>query len=209
MGENLGLLGVPDDQIFELVTASYMATEPGTLIEIFLDGDDDPADATDADFTIPLNEGDTFFIPPAAFLPVGALAKTNKDVQLHAMTGDLGATYESRWAVVLPSTLWGNEYYLPVGTRLAGPPSADPTDVFVYNPNLDPAGAITVSCEAIGDCTDAAGGVQNSLVIGPGGIGRFRVPDGSGSRFSTENVSLGGALKLAAWYRTPLFFRFQ
>ena len=133
----------PSDEMFELVTGSYMAEEDNTAFSLFLDGSDDAGD--DADFTTTLNQGETLLIPLAFAVPVGALAITDKPVQLHAMTGDIGAIWESRWSVVLPNNLWDNEYFVPVSTRQTS--TTDPTDVFVFNPNST---SITVSCQATG-----------------------------------------------------------
>jgi uncharacterized repeat protein (TIGR01451 family) len=172
---------IPSDEMFELVTGSYMAQEDGTVLELFNDGVDDPGD--DADDTVSFDQGETFLIPLGFPVVAGALATTNKPVQLHAMTGDIGAIWESRWYVVLPNNLWDNEYFVPVSTRQTS--TTDPTDVFVFNPNST---SITVSCQALADCTDTSGATQNSLVIAAGDVGRFRVPNNSGSRFSGDGI---------------------
>lgn len=116
-------LGPSSDQIFELVDASYMAAEDGTTLELF-DPDGTPAG------TFTLNKGDSVLLPGVV---TGSRGVSNKPVQLHALTGDIGATYESRWALALDRERWGTEYYLPVSTRLID--TEDPTDVFLYNPH--------------------------------------------------------------------------
>ena len=166
VGENLGSLPTPveDDNMFELVTATYMAAEDNTKVELDVDNDG----ATDLDFI--LDQGESFLVDVNASFPVGSKATSNKPLQLHALTGDIGATYESRWAVVFPLDSWTDQYFVPVSTD-----TADPTDVFVYNP--DPNSAITVKWET------EAGLQPGDINVPARGVARVRIPNDSGARF--------------------------
>ena len=165
-------------EMFELVTSSIMAAEDGTVIDFDFDADGA------VDQTVNLDQGETFFSPLAEGFPLGNRASSNKPVQIHAITGDIGARWESRWAVVLPLDQWSDEYSLPVSTRESS--SADPTDVFLYNP--DPDNAITVSWET-------TGGAQTDVNVPARDMARVRIPDGpgandTGARFFTADNSV-------------------
>jgi len=151
-------------EMFELVTSSIMAAEDDTVIDFDFD-----ANGT-TDLTVNLDQGETFFSPLAEGFPLGNRAVSNKPVQIHAITGDIGARWESRWAVVLPLDQWSDEYSLPVSTRESS--SADPTDVFLYNP--DPDNAIMVSWET-------TAGAQADVNVPARGMARVRIPDGPGA----------------------------
>ena len=164
------------DNMFELVTASIMAMEDDTVITFDFDGMGGPPD-----LTVNLDQGESFLSPLAEGFPVGNKASSNKPVQVHAITGDIGTKWESRWAVVLPTEIWSDEYFLPVSTRRSN--SADPTDVFIYNP--DPAGAIEVTWEAIG-----AGATVN---VPSRGVTRIQIPNGPGANDTGSNFRSTGA----------------
>ena len=165
-------------EMFELVTSSIMAAEDGTVVDFDFD-----ANGT-TDLSVNLDQGETFFSPLADGFPLGNRASSNKPIQVHAITGDIGARWESRWAVVLPLDQWSDEYSLPVSTRESS--SADPTDVFLYNP--DPDNAITVSWET-------TAGAQTDVNVPARDMARVRIPDGpgandTGARFFTADNSV-------------------
>ena len=165
-------------EMFELVTSSIMAAEDGTVVDFDFD-----ANGT-TDLTVNLDQGDTFFSPLADGFPLGNRASSNKPIQVHAITGDIGVRWESRWAVVLPLDQWSDEYSLPVSTRESS--TEDPTDVFLYNP--DPNNAITVSWET-------TAGAQPNVNVPARGMARVRIPDGpgandTGTRFFTADNSV-------------------
>jgi hypothetical protein len=152
------------DEIFELVDASYMAAEDGTELQL-VDPLGNPVGAP-----IPLNKGESVLIPNVA---TGSSAVSNKPVQLHALTGDIGATCESRWALALDRGRWGTEYYLPVSTRNIVGSAEDPTDVFLYNPH---GSTLTVEWET-------TFGPEADVLIGTDSVARVRMPNGTGARF--------------------------
>ncbi len=92
----------------------------------------------------------------------------NRPVQVHLITGDIGANYESRWYLVPPTSSWSSEYYSPVGTAADG----DATFIFVYNPQ---AFAITVNYETLTG--------TGNFDVDPGGVYRFQMPASSGAHF--------------------------
>ena len=167
------------DNMFELVTASLMAMEDDTVISFDFDGLGGPPD-----LVVELDQGESFLSPLAEGFPVGNKASSNKPIQVHAITGDIDTKWESRWAVVLPTEIWSDEYYLPVSTRRED--TADPTDVFLYNP--DPAAAIEVTWQALG-----GGG---TVMVPSRGVTRIAIPNGpgandTGSHFKSSGGSAG------------------
>ncbi len=92
----------------------------------------------------------------------------DKPVQVHLITGDVGAKYESRWFLVYPTTRWSSDYYTPVGTSSNG----DVGYVFAFNPS---ASSITVNYETLT-------GTGNFAVAG-NSASRFQIPVSSGAHF--------------------------
>ena len=157
---------IPSDSMFEYTSLLIEASEDNTTVQI--DWDDDGT----VDATVTLDEGESYQVPASATVNAGATVTASAPVQVHMITGDINAEHESRWYALLP--MYCDSYYNPVSTR-----SADPTDVFVYNPNASP---ITVEWE-----TDA--GAQTALTVPAGGVVRRRVPDGPGTHFYTTDGS--------------------
>ena len=116
--------------MFEKVSLFVQAAENGTQVQIDLNGD------STVDSTVTLNRGEVHFT--ASGVQKGATVTTSKPVQVHLMTGDVGANYESRWFAIPPQNQWGIRYYSAVGTASNGHEAY----AFLYNPN---ANAITIN----------------------------------------------------------------
>jgi uncharacterized repeat protein (TIGR01451 family) len=112
--------------MFEKVSLFVQAVETGTRVQI-----DANADSV-TDTTVILNKGEVHFT--ASGILKGATVTTNKPVQIHLMTGDVGANYESRWFSVPPTRQWGIRYNVAVGTASNGHEAF----AFLYNPNAAP-----------------------------------------------------------------------
>ena len=118
--------------MFEMVSLFVQAAQNGTDIQI-------DADANGVvETTLSLNQGEIHYLSRG--LLKGATVTSSKPVQVHLLTGDIGANYESRWFSIPPTDQWGASYYSPVGTASDG----DDAYVFLYNPD---AAAITVKYE--------------------------------------------------------------
>ncbi len=152
------------NEIFERVEFCIMAAENGTQVQI-------DADANGVfESTVTLNRGESHAV---AGVKMNARVLSSKPVQVHLITGDVGAQYESRWFNVFPRTSWGSEYFNPVCTTKA----ANPGCVFLFNPH---AFDINVSFQ-----TTNSGG---SLVVPARGMTRHEMPQGSGTRYFTTGA---------------------
>ena len=90
--------------------------------------------------------------------------------QVHLITGDIGASYESRWYQLLPTAFWSTEYITPVGTV-----NNHCTRVFLYNPG---ASSLAVSY------TDGNGGSSTINVPSNSSRRSPAIPDGFAARFT-------------------------
>ena len=61
----------------------------------------------------------------------GAHITVDKPVQVHLATGDIGATYESRWFTLFPTPLLTSDYLSPVGSSV----NNQRTIIYLFNPN--------------------------------------------------------------------------
>ncbi len=153
------------NEMFERVEVSVMAAENGTLIQI--DSDNNGTFET----TTTLNMGQSFAV---AGIQVGARMNASKPVQAHLITGDVGATYESRWFNLFPRDTWGSEYFNPVGTTSA----ADPGSVFLYNPNT-----FQINVQA-----HTRGGGTTIINVPAGQTAIYEMPPDTGARFRTTGA---------------------
>ncbi|MBK8564662.1 MAG: hypothetical protein IPN76_15340 [Saprospiraceae bacterium] len=152
------------DQMFEYTSLSVMAVENNTVVHIDTDGNGSP------NITQNLNEGETYQMNGG--VNSGTKITATKAVQAHLLTGDLGATYETRWFTLFPLEKWDNSYFAPVGTTDA----ADPVNVFIYNPNTY---AITVNY-----ATKAGSG---TFSVASKSTYRYAIPMLSGAHFYTNS----------------------
>ncbi|MBT8344353.1 MAG: IgGFc-binding protein, partial [Sulfurovum sp.] len=100
------------NQMFQYVDMHILAAQDATTVEI-------DADANGAvDTTILLNKGESYHVNGGVL--VGGTVDASAPVQVHVMTGDVGAYYESRWFTMYPTEQWSDDYYTPVGTASDG-----------------------------------------------------------------------------------------
>ena len=158
---------------FEYTAASIMAERSGTSVTIDVDGDG----AVDQAAT--LGAGQAMLVE--GFFAGGSIS-SSAPVQVHLLTGDVGATYEGRWFALIPTVQWSGEYYNPVGTTAAG----HPTYVLLYNP-----GASTISVTV----TSLSG--TSSVNVPAGGTATYSMPLNSGARFSSPSTFF--ALGVVDW----------
>src|SRR5207237_5007926 len=100
----------------------------------------------------------------------GARIVSSKPVQVHLMTGDVGATYEGHFFTLVPTALLSNSYIDPVGSTVAN----QDTVIYLFNPN---PGAITITPT----CTSCAG----TLPIPSESTISFKVPLGEAVKFDS------------------------
>ncbi|QTN31576.1 DUF11 domain-containing protein [Akkermansiaceae bacterium] len=160
VGENEIFPTPATSSMFELVSIFVQASQNGTVVQLDRDGNGS------VDTTVTLNQGENYYLDRGILK--GATVAASKPVQVHLLTGDIGANYESRWYTVAPLDQWGSSYYTPVGTANDG----DDTYIFLYNP--DPA-AITVNY------TTRSG--TGSFVLPANDSYRFLMPQDSGAHF--------------------------
>mmetsp|Transcript_38734 Transcript_38734/g.84148 ORF Transcript_38734/g.84148 Transcript_38734/m.84148 type:complete len:1283 (+) Transcript_38734:168-4016(+) len=102
-------------------------------------------------------------------IKVGDEITSDRPVQVTLVSGDEDSKYEMRWYGLLPTALWGNDYYTPVGDDL--------TRVYLYNPGPS-------SIDVFVDNVDSD--ALATISIAPGEYGRYDIPtEGSGYRFYT------------------------
>ncbi len=149
-------------QNFEYSSLHIIAAADNTTVQVDVDGNGT------VDQTKVLNLGDSMLVNGG--VKAGATVNSDKPVQVHELTGDIGSTYESRTFAIRPTSLWGSSYFAPVGTTL----STEIHTVFLYNPGASP---ITVSYET----TSSSG----TISVPANGNAQFAMPMNSGGHFFT------------------------
>ncbi len=149
------------NEIFERVELCVMAAENGTQVQI-----DANADGV-FESVVTLQRGESHAV---AGILMNARLQASKPVQVHIITGDVGAQYENRWFNLFPRPVWGGEYFNPVSTVKAGNPGC----VFLFNPH---ASALAVNYQTMSG--------SGSLSVPAGGMLRHEMPQGSGTRYFT------------------------
>jgi len=119
---------------------------------------------------VTLDEGESHHVDGGVH--VGATVVASKPVQVDMLTGDICATFESRWFTLFPVDQWSGSYYNPVGT-----PSDNATTVFLYNPGPN---SITIEQETVG-------GLQAPISLLSGATSSVIMPDNSGAHFFTND----------------------
>jgi large repetitive protein len=161
VGQNLSAI---DNSMFEYVGLLMTAAEDGTSCTY--------TDISSVVTPLPtLNRGSNYQINGG--VKAGDHLVCDKPVEVHLITGDVGANYESRWFLIYPTTRWSSDYYAPVGTAADG----DATFIFVYNPN---AGQITVNYETLTD--------TGNFTVNANTTGKFQMPVSSGGHFYTSGA---------------------
>ncbi|MEO5915832.1 MAG: SdrD B-like domain-containing protein [Luteolibacter sp.] len=149
-------------QNFEYSSLHIIAGSDNTTVQVDVDGNGT------VDQTKVINLGESMLVNGG--VKAGATVTSDKPVQVHELTGDVGSTYESRTFAIRPTSLWGSSYFSPVGTTL----STEVHTVFLYNPG---ASAITVTYET----TTSTG----TISVPANGNSQFAMPMNSGGHFFT------------------------
>lgn len=138
---------------FEIANISILAIQDNTDVDI-----DHDADGV-VDISVTLNQGETYYVDSSSrAVNIGATISATGKVQVHLMTGDQGSTYAARWYTILPVSSWDSCYTTPTNSQSG----ADPTRVFLYNPNgsaidvntVDGTGAVSTLSVAAGESAD-------------------------------------------------------
>lgn len=114
---------------FGYTALSIMASMDGTTVDVDMDGDGV------VDTSTLINEGQSVFT--GAGVDIGASVTADQPVQVHAITGDIGDCWESRWITIPPDDRRSSSYISPVGST-----TQDDTYMYVYNPY---AGVMTLN----------------------------------------------------------------
>ncbi len=151
--------------MFERTELYVMAYDNATTVQV-------DADANGSfELTQTLAMGENYRVPGGVLQ--GARVLSNKNVQVHIITGDVGSSYESRWFTLFPTANWGNAYYSPVSTTNVNAKAV----VFLYNPG---ASAISVTA------TTQSG---NTVISVPAnGTARYVMPQNSGALFASTGA---------------------
>ncbi|RYD18594.1 MAG: DUF11 domain-containing protein, partial [Verrucomicrobiaceae bacterium] len=149
-------------QQFEYTSIHIMAAEDGTTVQVDTDGNGT------VDQTQTLNMGQTMFVNGSVL--AGATVASNKPVQVHEVTGDIGSNYESRTFAVRPTAQWSSGYFAPVATTDAAAPHV----IVLYNPGTR---AITVSYEGLS--------TTGTITVPSKGNASFNMPLDSAVHFFT------------------------
>ncbi|MEK7424616.1 MAG: hypothetical protein AAB131_12345, partial [Actinomycetota bacterium] len=110
------------NQVFEYTGLVIVSTSDTTKVDLDLDANGS------FESTITLDEGETHVVPGGVML--GAAVESDKPVSVYVTTGDVGASYESRFFELYPTPIWANTYVSPVGAHS----SSFGTRVFLFNP---------------------------------------------------------------------------
>jgi|GEM_PF-1020743 len=151
---------------FEYTGVVAMAAADDTTVQFDTDGDGD------VDSSQSIDEGEVAFVNGGVM--EGATVSADQPVQVQLVTGDVGATYESRWFTLFPTPLLSSDYLNPVGSSNDN----QRTISYLFNPGTS---AITVTPS----CTSCSG----TLAIPAGEGVSFPSPLGEAVRFAES----GGA----------------
>ncbi len=162
------------NSMFEYTGAVIMAQENGTSISIDADGNGSFESGTT------LAEGQSYLVNGG--INYGGRINSSKPVQVHLLTGDRCANFESRFFTLKPTEQWSDSYFAPVSTLNDNSSSTStsnhPTYIHLYNPN---SGSITINWE-----TNA--GNQTPIVVGSEQTAQVEMPDGAGAHFYTSGA---------------------
>ena len=167
VGQNMSAIG---NSMFEFVDMLMVAAQDGT-------------NCTYNGASVPtLNRGSNY--QKGGGVLAGDRLTCDKPVEVHLISGDVGATYESRWFLVYPTARWSSDYYSPVGTSA----NNDIGYIFFYNP--DASNAITVHYETLLG--------TGTLSVPANGTARFQMPVSSGGHFYTTGAQFYAVATLGA-----------
>lgn len=169
-----------DRQMFEFTGASVMSSQDDNQIRL------------NGTLVAVLSEGEEFtFI---GGLNLGDRITSSRDSQVQLITGDIGATFESRWYTVQPDSNLSNSYIAPTST-----PDTTATLVWLYNGN---AADITIDIEVSKNASLPDGNPDQgtpdvpvpSIVIPPGRSISYELPNLKAARFSSRGDEIFFAL---------------
>lgn len=149
--------------MFERTEFYIQAAQDNTQLTIDVNGPGSPGGITN----VTINQGQSHTVTGVL---EGATVSATKPVQVHLLTGDVGASYESRWYTLYPVDFADMVYYNPVASASSG----DPSSVFIYNPT---GSSITVNYNT----TSGSG----SFMVPAMQSYRFNMPTNSGAKFSS------------------------
>ncbi|MES2598541.1 MAG: SdrD B-like domain-containing protein, partial [Verrucomicrobiota bacterium] len=158
---------VSANSMFEYVGLFVMARDDATTVAIDADGA-----GAGAAINITLNRGESYVVNGG--IKKGATVNSGKPVQVHLVTGDIGARYESRRFTLYPRDQWSDVTYSPVGTAANGHQAY----AFIYNPN---AAALTIN---VSTAVGAA-----SFTVAANGVTQYQIPQNSGARFVSSSAA--------------------
>jgi multidrug resistance efflux pump len=139
IGENT-VTASPDaatSRLFEYTSLHIVATQDNTRLKVDKDGDGT------FETIVTLRQGQSYLVNGGVRAGGRVVAEdalnggATRPIEVYALAGDMGATYESRWMALQPVEQWSSSYYAPVFTSN----SAALVNVFLYNPG---SSAITV-----------------------------------------------------------------
>ncbi|MBP7008791.1 MAG: hypothetical protein KBC66_03150 [Kiritimatiellae bacterium] len=145
-----------------------MADQDNTQVVIDLDGTNSLAPTTNV---IQRGYYGAFLVNDG--VKKGATIQSDKPIQVHMITGDTSANFESRTFVLHPREIWSDNYIIPVGT-------VNPTyfgRAYLFNPHPVP---LTVTYS-----NRTAGG--NLTIPGTNGLYAYQLPLNEGTMLSSTN----------------------
>jgi len=161
VGENLSA-----DSMFEYTGLFVTASQNNTTVQVDKDANGS------LETSQMLNEGEVFFVDDNVYRNARVVA--DKPVMVNVLTGDVGASYETRWFTIYPLEQWSASMYSPFWTTSA----SSPAHVFLYNPN---AGQITINYETQGG--------TGSFAVNAGETYRYAMPQNTGAHFYSADGS--------------------
>ncbi|GAA5316944.1 MAG: hypothetical protein AseanaTS_21480 [Candidatus Pelagadaptatus aseana] len=153
--------------VFEYTSLHISAFTDGTNIDIDTDGDGTP------EFSVTLNEGETYFVDGGVL--AGATVSADQNIAVYAIAGQT-SNLGNYWLNIAPVDQWSDSYYTPVG-------SVDPLDpqaLFLYNPSGTAFDVNVVSLDASGLQT------TTTVNLAANSVTRHVMPDSGAHIFSVD-----------------------
>ncbi|MFN8051380.1 MAG: SdrD B-like domain-containing protein [Acidimicrobiales bacterium] len=158
---------------FETSSLVVMAAADDTTVRVDSDGNGT------VDTTSVIDEGEVAFVHGG--VEQGAHVMSDKPVQVHEGTGDVGSSYESRWFTLFPTSLLSSDYLNPVASNLDN----QRTITYLFNPTSSPI-TVTPSCTSCSGTLSIAAGTSTSFASPLGQATRF---DSGGPNFIAVGAS--------------------
>ena len=152
------------NSLFEYVGLVIVGTVDDTTVSLDLDANGS------LESSAMIGEGETYVVDGGVNL--GAAVEADHPVSVYVSTGDVGATFESRFFELYPTAIWSGQSVSPVGSYTA----AFGTRVFLFNPR---SSAIDV------DVLTGGGGTA-TVTVGAGAQTSYLMPVDAGARFTSQ-----------------------